>query len=310
MKVSTVIPVYNREDLIRRAIESAQAQGIDEHEIIVIDNCSTDSTWSVIQEMAAGDRRIRSIRNDRNVGPVRNWRLGIQAAQGEYCHLLFSDDWIEPDFLRECLAAFDPQTAFVLAGHSMWSSQGPYEFSSFQSDTLIPKEEFLEAGIFLNPKHIQLISPLSALFRRQEMLDALVDEIPNPFGIDFASHGAGPDQLLFLLTAIKYPVVRCVNQHLAAMWHHPGSITVATKDLSLPREWTRWHFVRHHMPEVLQRYRSMLWVRSVRYRGCRGMWQHVQKQMGGWLDFRLAVVFALQWVWQRSLQSFARRKKK
>jgi glycosyltransferase involved in cell wall biosynthesis len=309
MRVSTVIPVYNRQDLIRHAIESAQMQGLEDHEIVVIDNCSTDSTWSVIQEMAATDHRIRSIKNERNVGPVRNWRLGVEAARGEYCHLLFSDDWIEPDFLRECLAVMDSDTAFVLTGHTMWGPEGPYEYSTFESNAVISRDEFLDAGVFLNPKQIQLITPLSALFRRRDMLDALLDTIPNPFGIDFAGHGAGPDQLLFLLTAIRYPLVRCVNRHLVAMRYHPGSITVAAKDLSLPREWTRWYFVQNHWPEVLPRYRSMLWVRGAKNKACRLIGEHVQTQVAGRPSMVMAVSFTWRWMWQRIFARWTLRRK-
>ena len=126
MRVSTVIPVYNRQELVKPALESALAQSVEGHEIVVIDNCSTDGTWAVVQDYAKRDSRIRCLQNDRNVGPVRNWRLGIEAARGEYCHLLFSDDRLEPDFLGETLKVFDAQTAFVMTGHTMNSAQGDY----------------------------------------------------------------------------------------------------------------------------------------------------------------------------------------
>ena len=222
MRVSTVIPVYNRQELVKPAIESALAQSVEGHEIVVIDNCSTDGTWAVVQDYAKRDTRIRCLRNDLNVGPVRNWRLGIEAARGEYCHLLFSDDRLEPDFLVDTLSLFDANTAYVMTGHTMQGQGGYYGASSFQSKSIISQEELLEASIFLNPSEIQLISPLSTLFRRKDMLETLIDHIPNPFGIDYASHGAGPDQLLFLLIALRYPTVRCVDKRLVVMNAHEG----------------------------------------------------------------------------------------
>jgi len=302
MRVSTVIPVYNREELVKQAIESAQSQNVPGHEIIVIDNCSTDSTWSVVQEYARGDSRIRCIRNDRNVGPVRNWRLGMEAARGEYCHLLFSDDRLESEFLRETLKVFDGRTAFVLVGHTMLDAQGLRDPSVFQRQEVISREELIEAAIFLNPKEIQLITPLSALFRRTEMLDALVDEIPNPFGIDFAAHGAGPDQLLFLLTAMRYPQVRCVNKHLAVMHAHEGSITIQSKSLNLPREWVRWYFVDKYWPAARERFRSMLWIKSKKNAYNREMLEYIGRLLGGRVRIGMAVEYGIRRLLKRPVR--------
>lgn len=297
MRVSTVIPVYNRQELVKPALESALAQSVEGHEIVVIDNCSTDGTWAVVQDYAKRDSRIRCLRNDRNVGPVRNWRLGIEAARGEYCHLLFSDDRLEPDFLGETLKVFDAQTAFVMTGHTMNSAQGDYERSTFQSQSSITREELLEAGVLLNPKHIQLISPLNSLFRRSDMLETLMDQIPNPFEIDFAGHGAGPDQLLFLLTALRYPIVRCVNRRLVVMHAHEGSITIqATKDLDLPREWVRWYFVNNHCPVFYDRYRSTLWVKSFANPVLRPVYDRAVGERGGRLKFGFALDYAIRWL--------------
>lgn len=299
MRVSTVIPVYNRQELVKDAIRSAQAQKVADHEIIVIDNCSTDSTWSVVQEFASRDSRIRCLRNDCNVGPVRNWRLGIQAARGEYCHLLFSDDRIEPDFLSSTLAAFDERTAFVITGHTMLDARGPRDPSTFQRQQVISREEFIEAAIFLNPKQIQLITPLTALFRRTEMLAALIDDIPNPLGIDFAGHGAGPDQLLFAIIAMRYPLVRCIDQHLAVMHAHEGSITIQAKSLNLPREWARWYFVNKYWPEARERFRSMLWVKSKRHDYYREMLACIEKEIPGRARLSLAIDYSLRRLFKR-----------
>ena len=296
MRVSTVIPVYNRQELVKPAMESALAQSVEGHEIVVIDNCSTDGTWAVVQDYAKRDSRIRCLRNDRNVGPVRNWRLGIEAARGEYCHLLFSDDRLEPDFLFDTLGLFDANTAFVMTGHRMHNSEGYYEPSTFQSQSIISREELLEAAILLNPKQIQLISPLNSLFRRADMLETLMDQIPNPFGIDYAGHGAGPDQLLFLLIALRYPIVRCVDKRLVVMHAHEGSITIqATKDLDLPREWVRWYFVDKHRPEFYDRYRSTLWVKSFVSPVFNSVYDQVVRERGGRVAMGFALVYAIRW---------------
>lgn len=294
MKVSTVIPVYNRQELVKDALRSAQAQNIDSHEIVVVDNCSTDATWDVVQEFASQDPRIRCFRNTENIGPVRNWRVGIEKAKGEYCHLLFSDDLIEPDFLSSTLSLFDDQTAFVMTGHKFLDSNGFRNPSTFQQKNVWTRDEILEAGIFGNTNGIQLLSPLSALFRRSELLNALVDDIANPLGIDFPGHGAGPDQLLFLLTAIHYPTVKCVNNHLVVMHAHEGSITIKSKDLTLPREWTRWYFVNQYWPQARERFRSVLWLTSKLNPNSKPVFEHINRELGGLPKISLILEYAIR----------------
>ena len=54
---SILIPVFNREKLVQRAIQSALAQTLSDIEVIVVDNASTDSTWEVVQGLAGTDGR-------------------------------------------------------------------------------------------------------------------------------------------------------------------------------------------------------------------------------------------------------------
>lgn len=294
MRVSTVIPVYNRRELVCKAIESAQVQNIDGHQIVLMDNCSTDGTWEILQQYASEDPRIKAIKNHENVGPVRNWKLGVQASEGEYCHLLFSDDWLEPGFLKSALDRFDDQTAFVLVGHTLIDSNGIIEESSFQVEPSIAVSEFYESAIFLNPNGIQVTTPISGLFRREELLDSILIEIPNPFGIDYGGHGAGPDQLIFLLVARNYPWIRCVNRRLVAMRAHEGSITFTTRDLNLAREWARWYFVGNYWPEAINRYRSMLWLKSFKNTDCLSVYEYIQRRIGGRVESRLAIEYGVR----------------
>ncbi|MFN6138905.1 MAG: glycosyltransferase family 2 protein [Planctomycetota bacterium] len=294
MRVSTVIPVYNRRELVCKAIESAQVQNIDGHQIVLMDNCSTDGTWEILQQYASEDPRIKAIKNHENVGPVRNWKLGVQASEGEYCHLLFSDDWLEPGFLKSALDRFDDQTSFVLVGHILIDSTGILEESSFQVQPSIAVSEFYESAIFLNPNGIQLTTPISGLFRREELLDSILIEIPNPFGIDYGGHGAGPDQLIFLLVARNYPWIRCVNRRMVAMRAHEGSITFTTRDLNLAREWARWYFVGNYWPEAINLYRSMLWLKSFKNTDCLSVYEYIQRRIGGRVESRLAIEYGVR----------------
>lgn len=99
--VSIVIPTYNREAYIARAISSVQNQSFHDLEIIVADDGSKDNTKELISSLSAQDNRIRYIKNPINSGAQSARNLGIKAALGEWIAFQDSDDEWLPDSL-EC----------------------------------------------------------------------------------------------------------------------------------------------------------------------------------------------------------------
>lgn len=96
--VSVVIPAYNREKAIIPAIQSVIAQGVDEIEIIVVDDCSTDGTIQSIETLVDG--RIRLIKHEKNKGEAGARNTGIHTARGKYIAYLDSDDQWLPGKLK------------------------------------------------------------------------------------------------------------------------------------------------------------------------------------------------------------------
>lgn len=98
-RVSVVIPVYNRPQLVRRAILSIQAQTYTDWELVIVDDSSTDHTPDVLREYSAADSRIRVFRSQVNGGTARATNLGLGQAQGELIARLDSDDMAYPERL-------------------------------------------------------------------------------------------------------------------------------------------------------------------------------------------------------------------
>ncbi len=96
--VSVVIPAYNRELFIGPAIRSVQEQGIEDIEIVIVDDCSTDKTVEKIN--ANGDPRIRLIRHEKNKGEAGARNTGVREARGQYVAYLDSDDQWLPGKLK------------------------------------------------------------------------------------------------------------------------------------------------------------------------------------------------------------------
>ena len=105
MKVSIIIPAYNAEKTIKRAIDSVKAQTYTDWECIIIDDYSQDKTFDVIKsEIGLDSRFIVQLRNWR-VGVAEARNFGISASKGDAIFFLDADDWIEPTILEELVSA-------------------------------------------------------------------------------------------------------------------------------------------------------------------------------------------------------------
>jgi glycosyltransferase involved in cell wall biosynthesis len=109
-RVSVVIAAYNGERFLRPAIESILSQTFSDFELIVIDDCSTDSTPQILSEFK--DERLRVIRNECNLGIAVTTNRGIASARSEYIALQDHDDISLPTRL-ECQVAFLDRNAQV-----------------------------------------------------------------------------------------------------------------------------------------------------------------------------------------------------
>lgn len=94
--LSIVIPAYNAEKYIKNCIESITSQNIDDYEIIVVDDGSTDNTIPIVEELTKSNKKIKLYKqNHKFAGAARN--LGISKACGKYIHFVDADDWLEPN---------------------------------------------------------------------------------------------------------------------------------------------------------------------------------------------------------------------
>lgn len=103
--VSVVIPVYNAEQFLHRSVCSVQAQSYAPLEILLVDDGSGDGSFRRMQEMAAGDARIRIFHKE-NGGASGARNFGVREARGELISFVDSDDWIEPDMIESMVSAW------------------------------------------------------------------------------------------------------------------------------------------------------------------------------------------------------------
>jgi Glycosyl transferase family 2 len=88
--LSVIMPTRNRAGEVARAAASVLAQEVDDLELVVVDDCSSDDTAKVLEGLVSQDRRVRVVRTDTSVGPCEARNRGLGVARGEL--LAFCDD--------------------------------------------------------------------------------------------------------------------------------------------------------------------------------------------------------------------------
>lgn len=98
-RVSVIVPVYNASEYLVETISSVTQQTLRDLELIIVDDGSTDGSFAIAEELAAGDARIHlfALETKRGVGAARNF--GIQQATGEFLYFLDSDDRLHEEAL-------------------------------------------------------------------------------------------------------------------------------------------------------------------------------------------------------------------
>ena len=99
MLFSIIVPIYNTEKYLCRCLDSIISQNIQDFELILIDDGSTDNSPVICDTYASRDARIRVIHKE-NEGVTRTRNTGIRAAVGEYILYVDSDDWVAPNWLE------------------------------------------------------------------------------------------------------------------------------------------------------------------------------------------------------------------
>lgn len=99
-RISIILPNFNKGKYIAACLDSIFAQGMTDFEVIAVDDCSTDESWTILQDYADFEPRLRLYRMDHNCrqGICRN--IAIEKAAGEYLVFVDSDDILEENFLN------------------------------------------------------------------------------------------------------------------------------------------------------------------------------------------------------------------
>jgi hypothetical protein len=105
--ISVIMPAFNAAKTLSLAAGSILNQTHANLELIIVDDCSSDSTYTIACELAKADSRVKVLRNPVNVGPYVSKNLALRIAQGRYITGHDADDWALPNRLSRDLALMD-----------------------------------------------------------------------------------------------------------------------------------------------------------------------------------------------------------
>lgn len=187
--VSVLITVFNREEYIAEAIESVLASTFKKFELIIVDDCSTDNSVTIINSYLAIDSRIKFYQNQTNLGQFANRNKAIELSIGEYVKFLDSDDKLVPNGL---FIMINSMLKFRDAGLGLpakvnYNNKLPYQLT--QHESILSH---------YNGENHLCIGPTGSIFKREALLKA---------GLYEAQYGILADTLLNIKIASLYETV-------------------------------------------------------------------------------------------------------
>lgn len=123
--ISIIIPNYNSGTYIKKCIDSLLEQEYKISEIIIVDDCSTDESKTIVKEYAQKNKNIILLENKKNMGVAYSRNRGIENAKSEYIMFCDSDDWYEKKATKIMIEKIENEEAdFVFAGYYITHKDG------------------------------------------------------------------------------------------------------------------------------------------------------------------------------------------
>ncbi|MBJ2126446.1 glycosyltransferase [Flavobacterium sp. IB48] len=214
--VTVVLPCYNAELYVEEAVRSIINQTYSNLEILLLDDCSTDGTSSILSMLAEEDKRVRIIRNEENLKLIKTLNKGIDEAKGSFIARMDADDISLPERIEKQIDYMISHPEVDLCGTNYSIIDG--EGNEIQRKVIIPlnSEEIARALLFTCP-----IGHPTVLFRKEKIQNlGKYDE--KMINIE--------DYELWLRISLNGQIVNLPEPLLKYRWHGEN-ISIVGKDL-------------------------------------------------------------------------------
>ena len=158
--VSIIMPLYNYGRFLNAAVDSVLSQTYANWELIIVDDCSTDDSFAIAQDLAKKDSRIIAYRLDRNGGTSAARNKGLDMAKGEFVAFLDSDDEYDSNYLESQLDLLIKNNSDIAV--ASYRRKAPQSTTDFIVPDVIDFKSILKG----NP-----MAPLGTLYRFSKFKD-------------------------------------------------------------------------------------------------------------------------------------------
>ena len=227
-KVSVIIPNYNHENFLQQRIDSILLQTYQNFELIILDDCSTDNSKSIIEQYRDHPKVSNIVYNTTNSGNTfKQWKLGLKLAKGSYIWFAESDDYADHSFLEKMVPELEknPQVDLVFCNSYIIDATGSIKsntnnWASAYEATQGPDKTTIFNGLEFCLKHMfylcRIPNASAVLFRKEPVTN-------NPDWIDVSLRNAG-DWKLWLNIALTSDIL-WLNQDLNYFRIHGANVT-------------------------------------------------------------------------------------
>ena len=192
--VSVVIPTLNRPKRLLRAIKSLDDQEYEGNiKCVIIDSSADDSSKHLIDnsEFKSKNLDIKYIKNNQSTRPIDNWILGAGELNSKYSKFLCDDDWLDKDFLKECISILESnEVDCVITDINVVKSSNVTIDNYYKVERgKITKEQVVKS--LLGIRNIIPVTPTASLFETEILIESFYESLKhiectkNLFGFDF-----------------------------------------------------------------------------------------------------------------------------
>ncbi len=149
IKVSVVIAVYNSDKYLEKTLDSVLVQSLQDIEIILVDDGSTDASYDILKKYESKDSRITVLQQlEPSDGAALARNMGVSHAKGEYISVLDADDFFDPDMLKEAYEkAVDADAEVVMFDGDLYDEK----LDACRETGMILRKDFLPVKDVFNP---------------------------------------------------------------------------------------------------------------------------------------------------------------
>jgi glycosyltransferase involved in cell wall biosynthesis len=228
---TVAIPVYNRLEFTKQAVESVLNQTFKDFELLIVDDCSTDnSVWEYIKNIK--DARVRTYKNEKNLGIVYNWKRCIELANGKWFRFLLNDDLLFKDSLEiteELIKDYPENKVIVTSGKDFQNIDDIKEFLTINKKKRNLPENILKNMVEIIKKRKRFIQtwamPNSYTLLTEDLKQLIMTKKYQIVEENLGKTGHCVDYFILYAVAIKYNTMIEMDLPLYGVRYHETNLS-------------------------------------------------------------------------------------